>query len=152
MQRVDAALCYAVVCLMGTKWVNQFRCHFRREPCGPKECCIIWGSIFFTGRGTFEGDMFWPIVTYLWMGALYIVCLLSRWVHLLLQWVLWHFWLGSRKGIRPVKKLSGRILVWLSVWGNVQICVWPSWCYCHSLFLASVNPDWFHLSDTGSPG
>jgi len=36
--------------------------------------------------------------------------------------------------------------VWLSVWGEVQICIWPSWCHCHSLSLAAVNPDWFYLS------
>ena len=29
--------------------------------------------------------------------------------------VLWHCWLGGRKGIRPVKKLSGGVLVWLSL-------------------------------------
>jgi len=29
--------------------------------------------------------------------------------------VLWRCWLGSRKGIRPVKKLSGRVLAWLCV-------------------------------------
>jgi len=23
--------------------------------------------------------------------------------------------------------------------------VWPSWCHCHSLSLAPVNPDWFYL-------
>jgi len=28
--------------------------------------------------------------------------------------VIWRCWLGSRKGIWPVKKLSGRMLVWLS--------------------------------------
>jgi len=27
------------------------------------------------------------------------------------------------------------------VWGEVQICIWPSWCHCHSLSLAPVNPD-----------
>jgi len=31
---------------------------------------------------------------------------------------------GGRKGIRPVKKLSGEVLVWLSVWSEVQmICI-----------------------------
>jgi len=28
--------------------------------------------------------------------------------------------LGSRKGIRPVKKLSGGVLAWLSVWNEVH--------------------------------
>jgi len=27
--------------------------------------------------------------------------------------VIWHCWLGSRKGIRPVKNLSGGVLAWL---------------------------------------
>ena len=30
--------------------------------------------------------------------------------------MLWCCWLGDRKGIRPVKKLSGGVLGWLSVW------------------------------------
>ena len=28
---------------------------------------------------------------------------------------------------------------WLSVWSKVQTCIWPSWCHCHSLSLASVK-------------
>ena len=36
------------------------------------------------------------------------------------------YWLGGRKGIRPVKKLSGGLLLWLSVWSEVQTCIWPS--------------------------
>jgi len=39
-----------------------------------------------------------------------------------------------------------------SVWGKVQICIWPCWCHCHSLSLAPVNPDWFYLSGTGYLG
>ena len=38
---------------------------------------------------------------------------------------------GGRKGIRPVKKQSGGVLAWLSVWSEVQTCIWPSWCHCH---------------------
>jgi len=56
--------------------------------------------------------------------------------------VLWHCWLGSRKGIRPVK-MSGGMQAWLCVWGMVQICIWPSWCHCHPLSLAPVNPNWY---------
>ena len=62
--------------------------------------------------------------------------------------VLWRCWLGGRKGIHPVKKLSGGVLAWLSVWSEVQTCIWPSWCHCHSLSLASVTsrlvlPFWY---------
>ena len=65
--------------------------------------------------------------------------------------VLWRCWLGGRKGIRPVKKLSGGVLVWLSVWSEVQTCIWPSWCHCHSLSLAPVKsrlvlPFWYRLT------
>jgi len=31
--------------------------------------------------------------------------------------------LGSRKGIRPVKKLGDGVLAWLSVWSEVQTCM-----------------------------
>ena len=37
--------------------------------------------------------------------------------------MLLHCWLGGRKVIQPVKKLSGGVLVWLSVWGEVQSCM-----------------------------
>ena len=40
--------------------------------------------------------------------------------------VLWCCWLGGRKGIRPVKNLSGRVLAWLSVWSVMQTCIRPS--------------------------
>jgi len=44
----------------------------------------------------------------------------------------------------------GGMLAWLCVWVKVQICIWPSWCHCHSLSLAPVNPDWIYLSGAGS--
>ena len=69
----------------------------------------------------------------------------------LLPSVLWRCWLGGRKGIRPVKKLSGGLPAWLSVGSEVQTCIWPSWCHCHSLSLASVKsrlvlPFWYRLT------
>jgi len=65
--------------------------------------------------------------------------------------VLWRCWLGGKKGIRPVKKLSCGVLAWLSVWSEVQTCICPSWCHCHSLSLASVKsrlvlPFWYRLT------
>ena len=69
----------------------------------------------------------------------------------LLPSVLWRCWLGGRKGIRSVKKLSGGVLAWLSVWSEVQSCIWPSGFHCHSLCLASVKsrlvlPFWYWLT------
>ena len=33
---------------------------------------------------------------------------------------------GRQEGHPACKKLSGRVLAWLSVWSEVQTCVWPS--------------------------
>ena len=48
----------------------------------------------------------------------------------------------------PVTKSWRRHWVWLSVWSEVQTCIWPSWGHCHSLSLASVKsrlvlPFWY---------
>jgi len=58
---------------------------------------------------------------------------------------------GRQEGHPACKKLSGGVLVWLSVWSMVQTCIWPSWCHCHSLSLASVKsglvlPFWYRLT------
>jgi len=63
--------------------------------------------------------------------------------------VLWHCWLGGRKGIRPV-------LAWLSVWFAVHTYIRPRCCHCHSLSLASVK-SWLVFTflvpaHPGSPG
>ena len=64
--------------------------------------------------------------------------------------MLWRCWLGGRTGIRPVKNTGG-VLAWLSVWSEVQTCIWPSWCHCHLLSLAPVKsrlvlPFWYRLT------
>ena len=33
---------------------------------------------------------------------------------------------GRQEGHPACKKLSGRVLAWLSVWSEVQTCIWPS--------------------------
>ena len=43
------------------------------------------------------------------------------------------------------------VLAWLSVWSEVQTCIWPSGCHCHSLSLAPVKsrlvlPFWYRLT------
>ena len=58
---------------------------------------------------------------------------------------------GQQEGHPACTKQSGWVLVWLSVWSKVQTCIWPSWCHCHSLSLASVKsrlvlPFWYRLT------
>ena len=58
---------------------------------------------------------------------------------------------GRQEGHPACKKLSSEVLAWLSVWSEVQTCIWPSWCHCHSLSLASVKsrlvlPFWYWLT------
>ena len=58
---------------------------------------------------------------------------------------------GRQEGHLACNKLSGGVLAWLSVWSEVQTCILPSWCHCHSLSLASVKsrwvlPFWYRLS------
>ena len=67
--------------------------------------------------------------------------------------VLWCCWnlVGWQVGHPACKKQSGGVLVWLCVWSTLQTCVWPSWCHCHSLSLASVKsrlvlPFWYRLT------
>jgi len=55
---------------------------------------------------------------------------------------------GRQEGHLVCKKLSDGVLAWLSVWSEVQTCIWFSWCHCHSLSLASVKsrlvlPFWY---------
>jgi len=33
---------------------------------------------------------------------------------------------GQQEGHPACKKLSGEVLAWLSVWSEVQTCIWPS--------------------------
>jgi len=58
---------------------------------------------------------------------------------------------GRQEGHPAYKNLSGGVLAWLSVWSEVQTCIWPSWCHCCSLSLASIKsrlvlPFWYRLT------
>ena len=58
---------------------------------------------------------------------------------------------GRQEGHPAWIKLSGEVLAWLSVWSEVQTCIQPSWCHCHTLSLASVKsrlvlPFWYRLT------
>ena len=58
--------------------------------------------------------------------------------------------IGWQEGHPACKKLSGGVLAWLSIWSELQTCIWPGLCHCHSLSLASVKsrlvlPFWYWL-------
>ena len=58
---------------------------------------------------------------------------------------------GRQEEHPACKNLSGGVLAWLSVWSEVQTCIWSSWYHCHSLSLASVKsrlvlPFWYRLT------
>jgi len=58
---------------------------------------------------------------------------------------------GQQEGHPACKKLSGGVLAWLSVWSEVQTCIWHGGFHCHSLSLASVKsrlvlPFWYRLT------
>jgi len=91
--------------------------------------------------------------TYHNLGFIHIYCqasILHNYYSLVVPSVLWRYWLGGRKGNRPVKHMSVGVLAWLSVWSEVQICISPSWCHCCSLSLAPVNPDWLYQNGSAS--
>jgi len=54
---------------------------------------------------------------------------------------------GQQEGHQACKKLSGGMLTWLSVWERCRFAYGPA-----ALSLAPVNPDWFLLSGSSSPG
>ena len=50
-----------------------------------------------------------------------------------------------------ISALTYYLLYYLSVWSEMQTCIWPSWCHCHSLSLAAVKsrlvlPFWYRLT------
>ena len=57
---------------------------------------------------------------------------------------------GQQEGHPACKKLSGGMLVWLSVWREVQTCLWPSWCHCFSKI--QIGSTFLVPDHLGSPG
>ena len=62
---------------------------------------------------------------------------------------------GWQEGHPACKKLSGGVLAWLFVWSEMQTCIWPSWCHCHSLTLCfskiQIGFTFLVPADPGSP-
>ena len=64
---------------------------------------------------------------------------------------------GRQEGHPACKKLSGGVLAWLSVWCEVQTCIWPSGFHCHSLTVScsskiQIGFTFLVPAHPGSPG
>ena len=87
----------------------------------------------------------------IWRTATYFLCILSTSAFSALTLLV-----GRQEGHPACKKLSGGVLAWLSVWCEVQTCIWPSGFHCHSLSLAPVKSRLVFIflvpAHLGSPG
>jgi len=117
---------------VGSYWVSGRIISWRSSPTeftvSHLPCGMLRNIDTLMVHDTIRYVMMWCVIFIFFLVRLFVLPL-----------VLWHFWLGGRKGIRPVKIKSGEMLAWLSVWSEVQTCICPSWCHCHSLSLASVK-------------
>ena len=152
------------------KWVSAYRlrnndngemdvagsCQFLADS-RPKSIVLFWG-LAATQRSVYIHQMNWANSCNDFghdddstINIVRVITIIIIIIGMYVPSVLWRCWLGGRKGIRPVKKLSGGVLAWLSVWSEGQTCIWPSWCHCHSLSLAPVKsrlvlPFWYRLT------
>ena len=81
------------------------------------------GGIFCILKPNFD-------VTNTFCSCLFVLCLCLQCLGAVVR---------RQEGHLACKKLSGSVLALLSVWGEVQICIWPSCCHCNSLSLAPVK-------------
>ena len=140
LQHVDCGCIACVLCI--TAWLVHRACI-----CAYRSWLLSWKRLQWSiGRFVCQ---WWVWLVALLFFAVFSCAALNAFSALMLL-------VGRQEGHPACKKLSGRVLAWLSVWSKVQTCIWPSWCHCHSLSLASArNPDWFTFlvpAHLGSPG
>ena len=66
--------------------------------------------------------------------------------------VLWRCWLGGRKSIRPVKNWAVGCWRGYLSGARCRLAYGPADATATHCLLLQLNPDWFYLSGTGSPG
>jgi len=91
--------------------------------------CVLWAWISVDSSALWSDFPCWTLGKWMLSGTA-ARSSLSFWNFLTdvtVPSVLWHCWLGIRKSIQPAKKFSDEVLMWLSVWSEVQIlCIWSS--------------------------
>jgi len=84
------------------------------------------------------------------LGAEFAVYDCLVWLYIMTQFSALMLLVGWQEGHPACKnRVVGAGVV--SVWSEVQTCIWPSWCHCHSLSLAPVKsrlvlPFWYQLT------
>ena len=52
--------------------------------------------------------------------------IIYQWYHIICAFSALMLLVGRQEGQPACEKLSGGVLAWLSVWSEVQTCIWPS--------------------------
>ena len=121
-------------------------------------CLYLFVQVWLVGldsrcSATYHNELHWHcLVPYKVLSVFFSVCfsgpvlmlLIVAFIYLLCNAVCYVFnaltlLVGQLEGHPACKKLSGGVLAWLSVGSEVQTCIWPSRCHCHSLSVASVK-------------
>ena len=93
-------------------------------------CTSVFLSLSYTsGLHLVVTDILWQLCTLFHVQRLYYIVGIDVKLSFVVAWQEGHL----------CKKLSSGILVWLSVWGEVQVCIWPSWCHCHSSCFSKIQ-------------
>ena len=114
----------------------------------PSVCCLVFHACVSDRHMQTDTDNCALSIGVDWTIGMTVQCLLnqgfSRWRKDQVAW----------KIILVVSDRAwggGGVLAWCFVCSEVQTCIWPSWCHCHSLSLASVKsrlvlPFWYRLT------
>jgi len=128
------------LCLLFLYWLT-----LEKRPLNGCSVLVLFSMTFISSVSLFSAVVCCVVAAYLVNKYYYYYhCLICAFSALTLL-------VGRQEGHPACKKLSGGVLAWLSVWSEMQTCIRPSWCHCHSLSLASVksrlvSPFWYRLT------
>jgi len=101
---------------------------------------LLWLEVAEIAFGTYwPWYWLWQCGYFPYLGLVFLWCNAKHTFSFLRPYRALTLLVGRQEGHPACKKLSSGVLAWLSVWSEVQTCIWPSGCHCHSLSLASVK-------------
>ena len=115
-------------------------------------CCSLWYNIIYYYNDVVinSPQLLYYILCRVFYGSFQTTLIVYR-THQKKAFCTLMLLVGRQERHPACKKLSGGVLAWLLVWSEVQACIWPSWCHCHSLSVATVKsrlvlPFWYWLT------